>query len=468
MKPPALCSKQNYKSSKSDLFMEKVSAETTVWKEIVVPKYENDYFDFEKLNVSIDGFGKKLKEWRLEAKLSQTQLALKLGFKTRSSVVACELGIGGLKIKQLFKIAKISGKLNEINEILSNNSFFVGSSRCHLPLKQSEISSLIHLLRPYSKKSVAVSIKASKKELSQIEKMFGLKIKPYPSARRIHSGVLVQFVDTFYSYKKICKLKFPLTNEVLKLVKEGVDLRKAVILPLLQSDGCASLKKGFEFNGKCKHMHNLFVDAMFYQYEIFPSGYFFDSDKDGTFKTFYVPNKKIHFDLISLGGAFKSCPCLGQEVNNFLKQKQPTLEYLFDSKFAEVVFAFRIYTSAEGCICHTGSCPKFSIACANPSLAKGLVKVGNKFGITFNVEKGKTWSGISSVVCCRIKDIERFDEIGGFMEKITVEGNSTYLKGIEKNQVLKTIITHRKEIYKNKKERPSKQVRDLIDSNLSF
>ena len=97
--------------------MEKFSAETTVWKEIVVSKYEEDYFDFEKLDVSIDGFGKKLKEWRQEAKLTQTQLALKLGYKTRGPILFCELGVNGLKVNQLFNVARLFKKSDEIRKI---------------------------------------------------------------------------------------------------------------------------------------------------------------------------------------------------------------------------------------------------------------------------------------------------------------------------------------------------------------
>jgi transcriptional regulator with XRE-family HTH domain len=467
MKPPASYSVNDYKSSKLDFNMEKIFYEDTVWVETVHLKENTKEFDLRKLTCRCFVLGPKLKEWRNEQKLTQNQVVEKLELAGRFQLMDFEKGKVGVPLNLLFKFVNLYKKEKEFENKLPQLYFSRNRNEIILPLAPGQIDKIIEFLKPIHRNVVKVSLRASEKELREIESIFKVRINYLKSLRTINSRALVDFLSTFYEYNKVCKLDFPLTKEVAELTKKGVDLRKAIIVPLLQSDGFASIKKGFEFTGKCRHMHDLFTDAMFYQYGIPPSGYFFDSDNDGSFKTFYVPNTKIYADLVGLGKAFKSCPNKGQSVSEFLKNAQPTLEYLFNSELGELVFAFRIYSSAEGCICHTGSCPKFEIACANPSLANDLVIIADKLGISLKISKGHTWSGTSSVVTNKIRDVELFEKMGGFMDKITVEGNSTYLKGVEKNKVLKVIVKHREKIRKNKTERPSKQVLDLINSTLS-
>ncbi len=278
---------------------------------------------------------------------------------------------------------------------------------------------------------------------------------------------MVNFLQTFYNYQKVCKLKFPLTKIVPGLVEQGVDLRKAIIMPLLQSDGSGK-KKDFWLTGKCVSLHSIFADAVFYTYKLLPSGYFFDSNESGCYKTYFI-SKIACKDLLNLCGAFKSEPAHGQSRAEFLKEKQPHMKYLEKSSLLEKETALRSYASAEGYIGHTGKNPKFEIACANPSLCKYVKRLAEAVGIPLRVQKAhNTWSGLGALSTGKVSSIEKFKAIGGFFSGMKISGSTKYLEGAEKNEVLEIVLKHNKDLINNKKEKPSKQVIGFVQKITSF
>jgi hypothetical protein len=246
-----------------------------------------------------------------------------------------------------------------------------------------------------------------------------------------------------------------------------MDLRKAIILPLLQSDGSGN-KKEFWLNGKCVGLHDIFADAVYYSYGLLPSGYFYDSNGEGCYKTSYI-SKIATNDLLNLGGSFKSEPAKHQSAEEFLFEIQPHMKYLENSSLLEKQIAFRSYASAEGYIGHTGKHPKLQIACANPSLSYYVKKLSADVGINLNPYAAKnTWSGSGHLTTGKIQSIIRFKEMGGFFPGMKISGITKYLEGVEKNEVLGIVLKYNQTIIKNKKEEPSKQVLGLLKSTTSF
>lgn len=446
-----------------------IFSETTVWKETVklAEKSQNLLFDLKKLNVCVVGAGSIMKKWRKKENIKQKELAEKLGLKSRMSLTDFERDKIAVPIRILFEIAKLLNKNKELRILLKNTSFSCGRQECKLPLKPEEIKGIIKFLKPINDRVVKISLKASEKDLKKIKEIFALKINKRPSVRTINSKSLVEFLNTFYEYTKKCKLKLPLTKFIANIKDKKIDLRKSIILPMLLSDGNGN-EKYFAVNNKSRIFHDVFVDAVFYQYHIFPSGYFFDSDKDGTYETYYIVPKKISKELLNLCGSFKTSPAKKQNPRIFLKETQPTMKYLLNASKREKEIAFRLYASAEGYIGHTGKNPKLEIACAHPKLANDLHQITQEIGIKMQIVTGKnTWSKIVGLGTGSVREIEKFKKIGGFLDAITIEGKSKYLRGIQKNKVLEIVLKHNKEIAENKKEEPSKQVLNFINKTIS-
>ena len=235
----------------------------------------------------------------------------------------------------------------------------------------------------------------------------------------------------------------------------------------MQSDGSGNTRE-FWLNGQCISLHNIFADAVYYSYGLLPSGYFYDSNGEGCYKTSFI-SKTATTELLNLGGSFKSEPAKHQSAKDFLTETQPHMKYLEKSSLLEKQTAFRSYASAEGYIGHTGKHPKLQIACANPSLSHCVKQLSEDIGICLNPHSAKnTWSGLGHLTTGKVQKIVQFKEIGGFFPGMKISGVTKYLEGVEKNEVLEIVLKYNQKIIKNKKEEPSKQVLGLLKITTSF
>jgi len=444
-----------------------IFSEKTVWKETVAQKTNEGHYDFTKLNVRVFGLGKIIKQWRQNAELTQNKIVNELSLNSRNQLMTYERNEVGIPLTKLISWSSLCGKHPDFCLMLPSIRFSRNRKEITLPLKYSQIESIVHFLKPENARVVKVSLNASNKDLQKIRKVFSVKINFLKSFRTINSKALVAFLNTFYIYKKECKLKFPLTTIVPQLIKQKVDLRKAIILPLLQSDGSRHDHE-FWLNGKCVSLHNIFADAVYYSYGLLPSGYFYDSNGEGCYKTSFI-SKTATTELLNLGGSFKSEPAKRQSVEEFLTETRPHMKYLENSCLLEKQTAFRSYASAEGYIGHTGKNPKLQIACANPSLFYYVKQLTEDIGLNLRQNKAKnTWSGLGSLTTGKLQDIVRFKELGGFFSGMKISGATKYLEGAEKNAVLDIVIRYNQIIIRNKKERPSKQVLGFLKNSTSF
>jgi len=121
---------------------------------------------------------------------------------------------------------------------------------------------------------------------------------------------------------------------------------------------------------------------------------------------------------------FKTCPAK-KEISNYLKNVQPSIEYLYNSKKLEQEIAIRIWASTEG---NTGIsldkktgliAPILKIACAHPELIKQLQFVCRKNGMNMSIVKEKKkWSGYDSLTSKSIKNAINFLKMGGFISDV--------------------------------------------------
>jgi hypothetical protein len=270
---------------------------------------------------------------------------------------------------------------------------------------------------------------------------------------RIHSKSLHDFLTTFFRYTRICKLNPPLTNEIKNWHNNGVDLKRAIICPNLQSDG--SITKRILFCGNNKILHDYFVDAMYYEYDILPTSYFLQSSNCVPSTYYELSTTKILDDILKVVGNTKTHPATGQSVKEYLEEPQPNLDYLINASKIEQLIALRIWASTEGCISIGGGKgklrPYFMIACSHPTLISQLKKIAGRHDLHMLIKRSrKTWSGLSGIYSTSRKTLINFLKLGGFIKGVKISSRSRYHEGISKDILIVGILEYIRQRYMNK------------------
>jgi len=292
------------------------------------------------------------------------------------------------------------------------------------------------------------------KTLAKIEEVLNVKPKVYPKRFEaiIFSSELKYFLTTFFRYTKVPKLHFPLAPEVEGWHFDGVDLKRAIIIPCLQSDGTMSTKyNSIRFCGFNKNLHDYFVDAMYYEYGLLPTTYF-SRFKIGSRKyiTSYSKEslKEIVAELMNIAGNTKTKPANGQTVNEYLREPQPHMNYLINVLRNEQQIALRAWMSTEGSVSFVQYkngyfSPRLSIACAHPILAKQLQHIAKQNGIHFYILHDKrTWSGIGYLDTQSLQGYIKFLKFGGFIKGVKISANSMYHEGVDKDVLMLGILEY--------------------------
>jgi transcriptional regulator with XRE-family HTH domain len=311
-----------HKNSKPTSF-KVLQRETSVYEFFVELKEdvitEQGFLDLAKVpRLFVLGAGQFLKKLRLANRLKRKDIANILGIRRLDSVTEWE---------------------NDRKRRLR---------QARLPVRFELILPIIQYFTPQSGRSSNVTVhKCSMKTLAKIEEVLNVKPKVYPKRFEaiIFSSELKYFLTTFFRYTKVPKLHFPLAPEVEGWHFDGVDLKRAIIIPCLQSDGTMSTKyNSIRFCGFNKNLHDYFVDAMYYEYGLLPTTYF-SRFKIGSRKyiTSYSKEslKEIVAELMNIAGNTKTKPANGQTVNEYLKQPQPHMNYLINASRNEQQIALR-------------------------------------------------------------------------------------------------------------------------------
>jgi transcriptional regulator with XRE-family HTH domain len=448
--------------------------ETSVYQYIVELKEnvftEQGFLDLVKVpGLRVAGTGQFLKNLRLKSKLLQKDIAELFGVSI-SQVSYQERNGNTIPLQPLIEIAHARGTSRDaIYLSIAQGEFSI--KNVALPVNFEKIREIAGYLSP-SKYGINIT-KCPKEILSTIKATLNVHISQ-GSPKRISSKELHNYLTTFFHYTKVPKINPPLTEEVKHWREQGVDLKRMVIIPCLQSDGTSKQKQRHDltFLGNSQILHDYFLDAMHYEYNELPTAYFVNKSGSSSCYTTFNQNSvtKILNEIMKLAGNTKTSPAIGQTVEDYLKEPQPHLDYLINASETELKIALRIWASTEGYISINRSkgliYPMLGIACAHPDLATAPQQIAKQFNIKFTKKRSKnTWSGIKVLVALTISSCIAFLKLGGFIKGVEVSSNSRYHKGFNKDVLLLGILEfikreRNKDFYRNL---PLKEVHNEIN-----
>jgi transcriptional regulator with XRE-family HTH domain len=446
---------ENDKNSLSPKFRALIR-ETSVYKYYVELKEdaltEQGFFDLLKIHdLRVADAGQFLKELRRKKGLRQIDIAKILNV-SRNQVNHWENNHKSAPLQALVKIAEIRGISKEKIYSLIDKGLFKTKTR--LPVKFEKIRKIIPYFSPQKSgvKWQITVINCSDKNLSEIKATLNVQPISLTHGKRIRSKELYTYLTAFFLYTKVPKIQFPLTNEVKLWHENGVDLKRAIICPCLQSDGAIGEQNyRLRFCGKNKTLHDYFVDAMFYEYDEFPTSYFkcWEKRRTDCYATEYVEKQELLNEIKKLAGNAKTKPATGQTINDFLSEPQPHLNYLAKATDTERRIAIRIWASTEGsislCRIYGYFYPVLGISCAHPDLVKQLQQIARRFHINFTIRRiGSYWSGIQGLYSSTIVSCINFLRLGGFIKGVKIGGNSKYHKDIDKDVLTLGILEFKK------------------------
>ena len=434
--------------------------ETSVYKYYVELKdatfTEQGYLDLAKVpGLYVEGTGQFLRDLRENHCLTQKELATILRIR-EWSLSKWEANRKRVPLQSLVKITELfEFPRDKIYSLIDQGKFKI---RTPLPIKFEKIRDIIQFLKPPRRRHKSVTVLKCSPMIKNLIESFGFKIKQSERGFRINSIKLYDYLTTFFRYSKIPKINPPLTTDVKFWFDQGVDLKRAIIISCLQSDGSSGNSRYHQtrlfFVGHCKSLHNYLVDSMHYVYKLLPSCYF--THKNYVPVTIYQQQKnEIKEEIMKLAGNTKTSPANGQSIKEYLKEPQPHLNYLINSSKTEKKIAFRIWASTEGAISIAGSkngiSISFRIGCAHPRLVKELQQVARLLKINLKTEKAEeNWSGIQGLAAYTMKNLMEFIRIGGFFKGVKISSNSPYHENIPKDILTLGILEYFRQRHMNK------------------
>jgi len=247
--------------------------------------------------------------------------------------------------------------------------------------------------------------------------------------------------------------ELPNSNYVTELLSKNFsreDMLKLIGVMLLTDGTCyfAKDKRVFiNLIGKDKILHDIFVNLMYHSFKTMPSTYMVDAGhKNGVKVTQY--NRKIDFfnDLFELSPSFKKKVAHGQTIESYLKEKQPTLNFLQESKKKVQLEGFRLALCTDGCITSWIDKNKIlragiRIACEHPLLVNQWLNVSQNIKLKMYITKNKdSWSGKSGIITKSWKEIEKIWNMGSFIPNVKVVGTSPRFKGYNKRDLHNSLL----------------------------
>jgi len=410
---------------------------------------KNGFFNLKKienLRIIDNGFLKKI---RKDFNFKQKDIANILRVPLRT-VIGWEAYKKAMPYNLLIELFNRVGlDENESSFLIRGSEFSFGKhhgkNRIKLPLKPEEFV-ILKYFRPLEPDKVYLVRNTPKKLKKEFITQFSIDKTYFDKTGLvvIYSFLLNKFLKTFYDYKKILKLSFPLSKEVPEWMKSNVDLIKAVIIPLLITDG--GEKPACVFcSGESNIVNEIWSDAWYYKFNLLPSSYKFH--QNGILITSHKPSIDFLNKIKDISPSFKTSP-VDESLEEYFRLPQPDLSYLFDISNFEQQIAIRLFAITEGSISiHNNKrsgliTPCLRIACAHPKLIEQLKKVMEINNINMSKIKGyTTWSKLSGLQTTSICSITKFLKIGGFIRGVKVSKlKSKYFGGSDKQDVLLAIL----------------------------
>jgi len=434
--------------------------ETSVYKEYAILKggsiTSNGYFDLVKIPGLRVYAGNLLKSTRVKLNLTQKEFSKKFCLSTRA-LYQWEHDRAAMPITTLIKITENSGLTKEkVYGLLRRKKISIKKGT-NLSVKNEDIREILPFISLRGKDDLIIKRKGEK-YAKKILKLFNVKIYYSTNGQLvINNKDLYGFFATFFEIKSTLKIKLPLTDFIKNI--GDIDLRKAVICPLLQTDGSVSLDKRknlyfASFKNISKELHNIFVDSLYFAYNKFlPSSYLLRSKLKDRYTECYVTRyagrnfQGIYKDLVRLCGNFKTSRYHSQNIEDYEKEAKPHLNYLLNAKTPEKIVALRIWASTEGAIIpmRRGQggliVPKLQISCANKGLLFQLEKVADSIGLHFSVRNERK-TGFKCLYNMAVSCALSFLKLGGFLDHVKISKSSKYYEGINKQVLIYATLEH--------------------------
>ncbi|MDI6806975.1 MAG: LAGLIDADG family homing endonuclease [Candidatus Aenigmarchaeota archaeon] len=213
---------------------------------------------------------------------------------------------------------------------------------------------------------------------------------------------------------------------------------------LLLTDGCVK-KDRYTILFVCTDLilQKYFVSLCKERYGVLPTvSYFMKNGKETA-----IHNKETYLQLRNLI-LLSSKNFHDKNKEPQLDDFQPSLSFLENENFEALKECIRLAMSTEGSI-HTefiknSVYPVLEFSCAHPLLCQQWKKIFNRFGIKSYISRSKvTWSGVKGLRIKKLESIEKFIQIGGFIEGVKITGKSKYFRGLSKNSLLKLLYEMR-------------------------
>lgn len=437
--------------------------ETSVYKYYIELKAdaltEHGFFDLTKVpGLRLTGAGQFFKNLRLKNHLRQKDLAK--FFNIDYQVVgAWENNRTSIPLHALLVLAEISG-LSRFTffSLMKQRNF---NTKKELPVEFEKILDIVKYLIPHRKVNHTARItllKCSEGTLSKVKTTLNVEPRSYSNKKVICSRELHNYLTTFFRYTKVPKICPPLTNEIRQWHDNSVDLKRAVIIPCLQSDGCIAKRyqgdKSYRiiFYGNNKVLHDYFVDAMYYEYNLLPSSYFVYNSRERFTayekrSTSEIMNEIVD-EIMNLAGNTKTAPIREQTAEEYLNGPQPHLNYLKNAPKTERKLALRIWASTEGHISiykRNSGCvsPVIGIGCAHPILVEQMQQIANGLDFPIFIKRDSSiWSGIQGLITQSLVSCINFIKLGGFIEGVKIGASSRYHEGINKDLLILGILEY--------------------------
>lgn len=177
-------------------------------------------------------------------------------------------------------------------------------------------------------------------------------------------------------------------------------------------------------------------------------------------------------NLLEISPSYNTYP-RNCNIEEYFQKSQPSLAFLENEDIDLLKEVVRIAMSTDGTVNvdfpHNSIYPKLEFSCAHPELVKDWKRIFEKVGInSFFIKSKVTWSKIRGFGIKELKSIQRFAEIGGFIDEVKITGKSKYYQGIPKNNLLNCILKLKKESFHFPENLTTVQKHDILRNKINL
>jgi DNA-binding transcriptional regulator WhiA len=238
------------------------------------------------------------------------------------------------------------------------------------------------------------------------------------------------------------KMKTEINNSTVKeLIRNGVDLKRVLAVCLLTDGSLHKISDNsyrISFFSTDEELKNIAFALLHETSRYLPTIYL---DLDGVY-SIRTCDLYLAKELLKLSPSYKKSPSWYQSVDEYLKEKQPTVSFLNNCDSKTQIACIRFAFSADGSISLSKQGRvELTLSCAHPQLCFEWRTLLEKFSLKGKIrEDANSWSGVYGLRFYNRKYIENFLTMGGFIPRIKITRNSKYCAGMEKNKLLRFAV----------------------------